>query len=84
VVRMTVLFWVITLCRLVGRYYRCRETQPPSSALKMETVRFSETLVSTYESTRRYNPEQHRHASELSEPDKYYNSNNNNNNNNNN
>jgi hypothetical protein len=29
-------------------------------ALKMETVCFSETLVSTYESTRRHNPEQHR------------------------
>jgi hypothetical protein len=31
-------------------------------ALKMEAVCFSETLVSTYKSTRRYNPEeQHRH-----------------------
>jgi hypothetical protein len=27
------------------------------SALKMETVRFSETLASSYESTRRQNPE---------------------------
>jgi hypothetical protein len=27
----------------------------------METVCFSETLVSTYKSTRRHNPEQHRH-----------------------
>jgi hypothetical protein len=33
-------------------------------ALKMESVRPSETLVSTYESTRRYNPEdQHRQVS---------------------
>jgi hypothetical protein len=34
----------------------------PTSALKMETVCFSEALVWTYESTRRHNPgEQHRH-----------------------
>jgi hypothetical protein len=34
-----------------------------TSALKMETVCFSETLVSIYESTRRNNPEQqHRHT----------------------
>jgi hypothetical protein len=33
-----------------------------SSALKMEAVCSSETLVSTYKSTRRYYPEdQHRH-----------------------
>jgi hypothetical protein len=32
-----------------------------SSGLKMETVCFSETLVFTYESTRRHNPEQHYH-----------------------
>jgi hypothetical protein len=31
-------------------------------AVKMETECFSETLVSTYESTRRHNPEEHRHA----------------------
>jgi hypothetical protein len=30
-----------------------------TSALKMETVRFSETLVATDESTRRQNPEEH-------------------------
>jgi hypothetical protein len=35
------------------------------SALKIETVRFSETLVSTYTSTRRKNPEQHRHPYEV-------------------
>jgi hypothetical protein len=43
-------------CVLVGGYgetYR----------LKMEAVRSSETPVSTYKSTRRYNPEeQHRHS----------------------
>jgi hypothetical protein len=44
---MILLFWVVTPCRLVG--------------LKMETVCFSETLASTDESTRRQNPEQHRH-----------------------
>jgi hypothetical protein len=31
------------------------------SRLKMEKVRFSETLVSTYESARRHTPEEHRH-----------------------
>jgi hypothetical protein len=45
------LFWVVTPCRLVGRYQR--------SALKMETVCFYETLVSTYESTKNHNPQQH-------------------------
>jgi len=35
------------------------ETLIGTSALKMETVCFSETVVSTYESTRRYAPEQH-------------------------
>jgi hypothetical protein len=29
-----------------------------AEALKMETVGFSENLVSTYESTRRHNPEE--------------------------
>jgi hypothetical protein len=32
-----------------------------TSALKMEKVYFSETLVSTYESTRRHNPEEQHH-----------------------
>jgi hypothetical protein len=55
-VKMTMLFlWVVMSYRLVGRYQRFGET-----ALNMETVCFSETLVSTYESTR-HNPEdQHR------------------------
>jgi hypothetical protein len=43
VVRMTMLFfWIETPCRLVGRYQRFGEI-----ALKMETVCFSETVVST-------------------------------------
>jgi hypothetical protein len=33
----------------------------PTSALKMETLFFSETPASTYESTRRHNPEEHGH-----------------------
>jgi hypothetical protein len=44
--RTTVLFlWVVTPCRLAG----------VSENLKMETVRFSEALVSTYKSTQRKN-----------------------------
>jgi hypothetical protein len=45
----------LTPCRLVGgdtNFFL---------GLTMETVCFSEILVSTYESTRRYNSEQHRH-----------------------
>jgi hypothetical protein len=44
------LFWVVTPCKLVRL-----------KILKMETICFSESLVSIYESTRRHNPEQHRH-----------------------
>jgi hypothetical protein len=33
----------------------------PYLGLKMETVSFSETLMSTYVSTRRHNPEEHSH-----------------------
>jgi hypothetical protein len=33
----------------------------PSSALKMETARFSETLAFTNQSTRRLSPEEHNH-----------------------
>jgi hypothetical protein len=54
-VRMTMLLsWVVTPCRRV-------DTNVTSSALKMETVCFSETLVSTYESARRRIPEKRRH-----------------------
>jgi hypothetical protein len=39
----------------------CVVVLTPSSALKMQTVCFSETLVSTYDSTQRFDPdEQHR------------------------
>jgi hypothetical protein len=51
-VRMMMFFWVLVPCRLVG--FR-------ASALKMETVCFSEKLASTDESTRRQNPEEHHH-----------------------
>jgi hypothetical protein len=51
-VRMLLFLWVLAPCRLVGR----------SSALKMETVCFSETLASTDESTRLKNPEEHHHS----------------------
>jgi hypothetical protein len=54
---MMLLFWVLAPCRLVGRCQRFGE----SSALKMETVCFSETLASTNESTRRQDPEDHHH-----------------------
>jgi hypothetical protein len=46
-VKMT--FWDVTPFGLIGR----------SSALKMETVCFSETLASTYESIWHHNPEEH-------------------------
>jgi hypothetical protein len=51
-VMMSVLFfWVEMPCELVGSR---RNIQSPFSALKIETVCVSETLVSTYKSTRRY------------------------------
>jgi hypothetical protein len=61
---MMLFFWVLAPCRLVGRCQRfgeiyCLHLQPwwwrqyVCSALKIETVCFSETLVSTYESTQR-------------------------------
>jgi hypothetical protein len=60
-VNWTVLFfWVVTPCGLVGRYYSFGEHTVSifrTSALKMETVCFSETSVSAYKSTRRYYPE---------------------------
>jgi hypothetical protein len=47
----------------------------PSSGLKMEAVCSAETSVSTYKSTRRYNPEdQHRHRYDLKiTENEYYN-----------
>jgi hypothetical protein len=46
-------FWVVTPCGRVGRYRRFGGTY----CLKMETVCSSQTLVSTFKSTRRHNPE---------------------------
>jgi hypothetical protein len=42
ITKQTVLLWVFTLCRLIGRYQHFKET---------------ETLVSTYKSTWNQNPE---------------------------
>jgi hypothetical protein len=51
-------FWVVTPCGLLGTYKHFTENiLSPSSTPKIETEYFSETLVSTYKSTRRYNPE---------------------------
>jgi hypothetical protein len=47
------MFWVLVSCRLVCRCQCFRET-----ALKMETVYFTETLASTDESIRCQNPEE--------------------------
>jgi hypothetical protein len=47
-------FWAAIPCGLVGRYQQFGQT----SALNMETVCFSELLVSTYKSTWHYNPEE--------------------------
>jgi hypothetical protein len=44
-----------------------RNILPPSSGLKLETVCFFETLVSTYKSTLRYNPED-QHLQLISHP----------------
>jgi hypothetical protein len=62
-IQMSVLiFGVITLCGLTGNFKHFGETYP-SSALKMETVCFSEVLISIHKSTHHYNPEgQHRHT----------------------
>jgi hypothetical protein len=43
-------------------YHSTRKRSTQASALKMETACFSRTLVSIFESTRRHNPEQHRHT----------------------
>jgi hypothetical protein len=56
-VKMSMLvFWVVTPCGLVRRYQRFGETYC-LQLLYMETVCFSETLVSAYKSTWSYNPE---------------------------
>lgn len=59
---VTILFWIATPCRLVDIHQRFGGTYCPlfwTSSLKMEMVSFSETLISTYESTQCNNPEQH-------------------------
>jgi hypothetical protein len=49
-----VIFWIVTPCRLVGGYQRFGD-----STMKMEAILFSETLVTTYTTTRRHNSEDH-------------------------
>jgi hypothetical protein len=50
---LMLVFSVVTLCGLIGRYQNFRG----SSALKMEALCSSETLASTYKSTWCCNPE---------------------------
>jgi hypothetical protein len=65
-------FWDVSPCGPVGRYQRfgatnCLASMFRAEDLKTEAVFFSETLVSTYKSTRRYNPKdqyQHIHCRE--------------------
>jgi hypothetical protein len=69
IMMMMIFFWVMAPCRLVSRCQRFREiyglhpvlSSIISSALKMETVCFSETLAPTYEPTRLQNPEKQQH-----------------------
>jgi hypothetical protein len=50
---LILVFWLVLPCGCVGRYHE---------ALKMEAICSSKMLVSTYESTQCYNPEeQHQH-----------------------
>jgi hypothetical protein len=51
-------FGVLTLVKVSVLYFWV--VMLKTSASKMETVCFSETLVSTYESTQYHDPEQHR------------------------
>jgi hypothetical protein len=59
--KLTMLFWVVTLCGLVGRHqcfcFHCHTVSifraEDGDGVEMET------LVSTSESTRRHNPEHH-------------------------
>jgi hypothetical protein len=50
-------FWILAPCRLDGKSQRFGETVPIFRA----AARFSETLTSTDESTRRQNPVEHHH-----------------------
>jgi hypothetical protein len=56
------LFWVVTPYVFVGRRQRFGETSVSIFSPEDGDIIFSEALISTYESTRRHNPEkQHRH-----------------------
>jgi hypothetical protein len=60
------LFWAATMCGFVGRYQRFGEKYC-LHLLKMETVCFIETLLSTCECTRSHDPEeQHRQVASCS------------------
>jgi hypothetical protein len=53
----TVVLWVVTSCILVRGYECFGEISPTLSAQKMEALRFSETLVSSYlEAAKSHNP----------------------------
>jgi hypothetical protein len=54
---LIVVFWIMTPCCLVGRYRRFGGTCRLTSTLQMEAIRFFETLVITYKTTGRHNPE---------------------------
>lgn len=51
------MFRAVTRCRLLEQTFR-RNILFPSSRLKIETVYYFETLLSTYKITRRHNSEQ--------------------------
>lgn len=54
----TMLFWIVTPWRLVGGYQRSE----PCTEMPWRCKQYvSKTLVCTYETTRRDNPEQHGH-----------------------
>jgi hypothetical protein len=57
--RKMMFFWVMILCRLIGRYQCFREIY----CLHFQgwsPICFTETMVSTYEPIRHHNPEEHR------------------------
>jgi hypothetical protein len=54
-----VVFWGVSPCGPEGGYQRCITSIFMSIFLKMEAIRFAETLVATYNTARRHNPEDH-------------------------